>query len=123
MDKKAIPDAVVEFMQESEFLHSQMSISMPDYQAAVTRLLDLANNDFGGSSAAAQVLLSCYDGGSWHLNVMDLGSLDLLHIQDAFLVMRGWLFLRERPDEVVEGGDSIFRNLAERWDFLRVENR
>jgi hypothetical protein len=118
-----IPDSVVESMQEAEFLRSQMTVALPDYSAAVKRLSQVASGDTGAASAAAQVLLSCYNDRNWQLNVMDLGSLDYSLMQDAFIVMRGWLFLHEYPHSVIEGGQEIFSALEDQWQHLHVEKR
>ena len=122
MDNK-IPDSVIEHMQEEDFLRSQMTVAMPDYSAAVKRLFVVASGDTGAASAAAQVLLSCYNDRNWQLNVMDLGSLDYRLMQDAFIVMRGWLFLHEYPHNVIEGGQEIFSALEKKWQHLHVEKR
>lgn len=122
MDNK-IPHSIAASMQESEFLRSQMTVAMSDYSAAVKRLSMVASGDTGAASAAAQVLLSCYNDRNWQLNVMDLGSLDYRLMQDAFIVMRGWLFLHEYPHNVIDNGQAIFTRLEERWQSLHVENR
>ncbi len=118
-----VPDSIVEVMREEEFLRSQMTVAMPDYSAAVKRLSDVASGDTGAASAAAQVLLSCYNDRNWQLNVMDLGSLDYGLMKDAFIVMRGWLFLHEYPHNVIDNGQAIFTRLEERWQSLHVEKR
>ena len=123
MAKKDIPDVVIEAMHEEDFLRSQMTVTMHDYQNAVKRLVELASNDTGGSSAAAQALLSCYNSRNWQLDVMELGSLDYRYIQDAFIVMRGWLFLHEYPHNVIDNGEAIFADLEEQWQSLHVEKR
>ena len=108
---------------EGEFLRSQMAVSLPDYKNSIERLATLASGDTGGSSAAAQVLLSCYNNRNWQLDVMELGSLDYKYLQDAFIVMRGWLFIREYPHNVIENGRQIFLALEKQWQPLHVEKR
>ncbi len=120
---KSIPDEVIEHMREEEFLRSQMTVAMPDYKNSVERLVRLASGDTGGSSAAAQVLLSCYNNRNWQLDVMELGSLDYKYILDAFIVIRGWLFLSEYPHNVIENGQQIFTALEKQWQPLHVEKR
>jgi hypothetical protein len=123
MTDKNIPEWVIEQRREQEFLRSQLIVTMPDYQNSVERLVRIANSDSGGASAAAQVLLACYNGRNWQLDVMAIGSLDYKHTQDVFIVMRGWLLLHEYPHNVIENGDAIFSNLEERWQSLHVNKR
>lgn len=121
--EKNISDIALEKINEGEFLRSQMTVSLPDYKNSIERLATLASGDTGGSSAAAQVLLSCYNNRNWQLDVMELGSLDYKYLQDAFIVMRGWLFLRTYPHSVIENGEQIFSALEKQWQPLHVEKR
>lgn len=121
--KRDISEIAQEKIKEGEFLRSQMTVSMPDYKNSIERLISLASSDTGGSSAAAQVLLSCYNNRNWQLDVMELGSLDYKYLQDAFIVIRGWLFLREYPYKVIENGEQIFSALEKQWQSLHVEKR
>lgn len=123
MSNRELPEWVIEQMKEQEFLNSQLTVAMPDYRASVERLAQVASSDTGAASAAAQVLLSCYNDRNWQLNVMDLGSLDYRLMQDAFIVMRGWLFLHKYPHNVIDDGHTIFNRLEERWQSLHVEKR
>jgi hypothetical protein len=121
--KKDISEIALEKINEGEFLRSQMAVSTLDYKNSIERLASLASSYTGGSSAAAQVLLSCYNKRNWQLDVMELGLLDYKHLQDAFIVMRGWLFLREYPHNVIENGEQIFSALENQWQSLHVEKR
>ena len=120
---KELPEWIKAKKQEQEFLRSQMAVAMPDYSSSVKRLVEVASSDTGAASAAAQVLLACYNDRNWQLNVMDLGSLDYSLMQDAFIVMRGWLFLHEYPHNVIEDGQEIFTSLEDQWQHLHVEKR
>tara|TARA_R110001583_G_scaffold42169_1_gene134100 strand:+ start:2189 stop:2593 length:405 start_codon:yes stop_codon:yes gene_type:complete len=120
---KELPNWAVEKILEQEFLRSQLTLTLPDYSAAVKRLSAVASGDTGAASACAQVLLSCYNDRNWQLNVMDLGSLDYRLTHDALLVMRGWLLLHEYPHNVIEDGEEIFAALEDQWQHLHVENR
>ena len=118
-----IPDSAINSIREAEFLRSQLSVAMPDYSAAVKRLSFVASSDTGAAAAAAQVLLSCYNDRNWQLNVMDLGSLDYRLMQDAFIVMRGWLILREYPHNVIDDGKEVFDCLERKWHHLNASKR
>ena len=94
-----------------------------DYAAAIVKLVSLAQGDTGGSRVAAQVLLSAYNGADFQLDIVDLCNLDRVYYQAALAVIRGRVELREEPQNFVENGDEVFRDLWHRWQRLHVSNR
>jgi len=94
-----------------------------DYAAAIIKLVPLAQGDTGGSRVAAQVLLSAYNGNDFQLDIVDLCGLDSGHYQAALAVIRGRVELREEPQNFVENGDEVFRDLWQQWQRLHVTNR
>ena len=94
-----------------------------DYAAAIIKLVPLAQGDTGGSRVAAQVLLSAYNGNDFQLDIVDLCRLDSGHYQAALAVIRGRVELREEPQNFVENGDEVFRDLWQQWQRLHVTNR
>lgn len=94
-----------------------------DYAAAIVKLVSLAQGDTGGSRVAAQVLLSAYNGADFQLDIVDLCNLDRVYYQAALAVIRGRVELREEPQNFVENGDEVFRDLWHRWERLHVSNR
>ena len=98
-------------------------ITKQDYADAIGKLLPLAQGDTGGSRVAAQILLSAYNGRDFQLDIVDLCSLDGGHYQAALAAFRGRVELREEPQNFVENGDEVFRNLWRRWERLHVSNR
>lgn len=96
-----------------------MTISIKDYQAAIENLMTLAIRDTGGSTAAAQVLLSSYNGYDFQLSIPDLGLLDGGYFNSAIDCIKGRVQLMKEPHEVIDNGNERFRQLWEQWDFLK----
>lgn len=94
-----------------------------DYALAIVKLVSLAQGDTGGSRVAAQVLLSAYNGADFQLDIVDLCNLDRAYYQASLAVIRGRVELREEPQNFVENGDEVFRDLWHRWERLHVSNR
>lgn len=94
-----------------------------EYAAAIVKLVSLAQGDTGGSRVAAQVLLSAYNGADFQLDIVDLCNLDHRYYQVALAVIRGRVELRVEPQNFVENGDEVFRDLWQQWQRLHVTNR
>lgn len=94
-----------------------------EYTDAIRKLVPLAQGDTGGSRVAAQVLLSAYNGADFQLDIVDLCNLDRVYYQAALAVIRGRVELRGEPQNFVENGDEVFRDLWHRWERLHVSNR
>lgn len=89
----------------------------------VQPLVDVALGDTGGAEAAAQVLLSCYDGGTYHLCVRDLCVLDERLYQAAMLIIRLRVEHGIEPHELFVN-DNPFPTLVKRWaDHLDIVSR
>lgn len=98
-------------------------IALKDYATAVSKLIGLARTDVGGSRAAAQVLLSLYNGDDFHVDLTDLCLLDEHYYQAAMIAIRGRIEFRNEPHEMIGGGGRIFEQLWEDWKHLHVKNR
>lgn len=120
---KDIPESVLNSLQENEFLRSQLAVTLADYRAAVERLVSFAYGDTGAASAAAQVLLSLYNGRNYQLDISELGNLDYKNTNAALIAIRGWLFTHEYPHKVIENGQEIFDELEQEWKNMHVINR
>jgi hypothetical protein len=95
-----------------------------EYKASVEELLRIAKMRTGGSRVAAQVLLSAYNGYSFHVDVTDLGLLDQETFGHALRVIWGrnqnpWM----EPQRVIDNGDVVFGKLWDNWIKLHVQNR
>ncbi|WP_338455088.1 hypothetical protein [uncultured Alteromonas sp.] len=110
-------------MQETEFLRQKLTVTKHDYSEAVSSLLTIAFGDTSGSRAAAQVLLSTYNGNSYHMDLTDLCVLDLKYVEQALIVMRGRVMLSIEPQQMIDDGQAKFSCLEDHWKHLYVKNR
>lgn len=93
------------------------------YRDAVETLLPVAMTDTSGGRAAAQVLLSAYNGNELHLDVTDLGNLDMRLFTAAIDVIQLRTLVNREPHDLIENGDERFLQVRERWQCLHVANR
>ena len=122
-DENGKRERVRELLEEKAFLHSQLTVTESDYRDSVLALVRLAQDDTSGSRAAAQVLLSLYNGNEWHMDLTDLGVLDLRNLQHALIVIRGRIVLGKGVEAAPENGDQVFRELCERWTAYSNDRR
>ena len=108
---------------EEEFLRSQLSVTEADYRDSVSALVNLARGDTSGSRAAAQVLLSLYNGNASHADLTDLCVLDLQNLQHALIAIRGRVVLGKEPQSLLESGSRVFEELCELWKPLNTWER
>ncbi len=110
-------------MEETEFLRQKLTVTERDYSEAVSSLIDLAMDDTSASRAAAQILLSTYNGNSYHMDLTDLCVLDLKYVEQALIVLRGRVMLSKEPQEMIDYGQTKFSELERQWEHLYVKNR
>lgn len=100
-----------------------MRITVEEYTAAIEKLIPIAQQNTSGSRAAAQVLLSAYNGSEWQLDVTDLCVLDPFLYECALAVIRGRVELMIEPHTLVENGDKVFNQIWDRWRRYHIKNR
>ncbi len=93
------------------------------YHDAVEALLPVAMTDTSGGRAAAQVLLSAYNGNEFHLDVTDLGNLDPALLDAAIDVIKLRTLANREPHELIPYGNLRFLEVWERWEGLHVRTR
>lgn len=99
-------------------------VTQQQYGEAVATLMKLAMAGGGSStSAAAQLLLSAFNGNEWHVDITTLCSFDPKHYQAALNVIRGRSELYIEPHNVIQDGDRIFKVLWDKYYLLHVGNR
>lgn len=111
-------DRIAELLREQEFRRQRLTVTLEDYKNAVESLLPIALQDTSGSRAAAQVLLSTYNGHNYHMDLTDFGVLDIEHIESALIVIRGRTFLSVEPHSIIENGSERFAKLENQWPQL-----
>lgn len=98
-------------------------VSVEAYTAAVKELVGLAQTFTSGGRAAAQVLLSCYNGYDFQCDLTDLNNLDRANFELAIVVIRGRRDTGKEPHQVIDKGSEIFLQLREDWISLHVAER
>lgn len=98
-------------------------VTVEAYGEAVLRLLKIAKTGTSGARAAAQVLLSAYNGEEWQLDIVDLSLLDRDYYTAALLVIRGRTELSVEPHTLIEDGSRHFGELWDRWERLHVKKQ
>lgn len=104
---------ITERLHDEAFLRSRLAVSLADYVDAVESLVPVALGDTGGSRAAAQLLLSIYNGYNYHMDLADLCVLDLPLLEKAFIPLRGRAILAMEPHSIIENGTMRFIELEE----------
>lgn len=111
----------VEMMQQIELNREEAA---KHYPGAVQRLLDIClTHDGSGAKAAAQVLLSSYNGRNFQVKITDLCNLDPQNFQDCMHVIIGRIRTFEEPHNVIEDGSALFDELANSWGQLKANVR
>mgnify|MGYP000498303627 CR=1 FL=1 len=95
--------------------------SYTDYSRSVNRLMNIAINDKGAEGhAAAQFMLSAYNGKEWHFGVTDL---DNLNYEDVVHVIRGRQLYSTDPHCVVDNGQTKIYEIQDVWPNLKSSIR
>ncbi len=89
----------------------------PEFVASLRRLVELAAHPAhtGGGRVAAKVVLSCYNGTAYPLDVSELGTLDSRHFDDAINVIRLRVQHGAEPHEFFHAGGELFNQIADAW--------
>lgn len=98
-------------------------IEWKEYEEAVRLLTSLAQTDTSGGRAAAQVVLSAYNGDEWQLDVTELSLLDGKYYQAALSVIRGRKELMIEPHNLIPNGRQIFHRIWNQWRRYHISNR
>ena len=100
-----------------------LRVTPEEYGAAVNTLAKIALTETSGGRAAAQVLLSAWNGYVWQLDIPDLCYLDYGLLEQALIVIRGRVMLMKEPQEVIPEGNAVMKRIAVQWRHLNVERR
>lgn len=86
-------------------------------EAAVRRLLPIAKGSSGQCRQVAAVLLGCYNGRRFPLDLTNLRGLDYPILEDVLAVLRMDANAWQEVHCYFENGGRIFEKLAEDWGF------
>ena len=90
-------------------------------ELALRRLLPIAMGNSGQSRRVAAVLLGCYNGARFPLDLTNLRSLDYPIMEDVIAVLRMDANAYQEVHCYFERGGRIFEKLAEDWGFNKPE--
>ncbi|EFR2063217.1 hypothetical protein H0539_003683 [Salmonella enterica] len=110
-----------ETLAQSENQRQKLRVTPEEYQYAVNTLVDIALTETSGGRAAAQVLLSAWNGYVWQLDIPDLCYLDYDVLEQALVVIRGRVMLVKEPQEVIPEGNAVMKRIAAQWQHLNAE--
>lgn len=86
-------------------------------EAALRRLLPIAQRDTGQSERVARVLLGLYNGRRFPLDLTNLRSLDYEIVDDVLAVLRMDSCALQEVHCYFEHGGLVFEKLADDWGF------
>ena len=86
-------------------------------EAALRRLLPIAQGDTGQSRRVAAVLLGCYNGRRFPLDLTSLRSLDYPILDDVLAVLRMDANALQEVHCYFDHGGLVFEKLADDWGF------
>jgi len=111
------------YLTKNEALRNQLEVTTESYRDAIVYLASHAQQDTSGGRAAAQVLLSLYNGLNWHMDLTDLCSMDLQLFEQSLIAIRGRVMLNEEPHREIDNGDQVFNDIQQRWHHLHTSRR
>lgn len=97
--------------------------TVTDYANAIVELIKLADWHCGGSRAAAQVVLSLYNGDNWQLDLTDLCVLDDRYFAVCMVAITGRRKFGIEPHQLIKNGQAVFDRLQDEWKRYHVKNR
>lgn len=109
--------AFANMREERERERAERSAILAEGEAALKRLLPIAQRDTGQSGVVARFLLNLYNGNRFPFDNTDLRRLDTNLVLDCLAVLR----MDSRPQQEVHlyfpGGSKIWEQLAKGWGF------
>jgi hypothetical protein len=95
------------------------------YKEAIEALLDVCRRhpDTSGARAAAQVLLSCYNGYEFNLDPTEIIYLSSPYQEAAYTVLIQRVLCQIEPQKMVANGEVRFETLVEYYEHLHVRKR
>ncbi len=108
---------LADFRRDMMVVHGNIKRDREAGEAALRRLLPIAMRDTGQSRRVAAVLLTCYNGLRFPLDLTNLRSLDYPILDDVLAVLRMDANAWQEVHCYFENGGRIFEQMAEDWGF------
>lgn len=113
----AVDRMLADFRRDSMVIHGNIKRDREAGEAALRRLLPIALRDSGQSRRVAAVLLGCYNGRRFPLDLTSLRSLDYAILDDVLAVLRMDANALQEVHCYFDKGGQIFEKLADDWGF------
>lgn len=105
------------YMRRVRAIHAQIKEDRVAGEAALRRLLPIAQGNTGQCERVARLLLGCYNGHRFPLDLTNLRSLDYEIMVDCLAVLRMDANPRQEVHQYFDNGGEVFEQLAKDWDF------
>lgn len=107
---------MVAYMQRVRSLHTRIKDDRIAGEAALRRLLPIAQRDTGQSARVARFLLGCYNGHRFPFDLTNLRSLDYEIMEDCLAVLRMDSTPYQEVHQYFDHGGLVFEKLADDWN-------
>lgn len=98
--------------------------NLNEYREGVKTLLKVAFEEDGSNAhAAAQVLLSTWNGSDFHLRITDLCLMNETNFAAAMAVIKGRQITFKEPHQLIKDGQDWFTKLRKKYEHLYVGAR
>lgn len=108
---------LADYQRRMREIHAQVKHDREEGEAALRRLLPVAQSYTGQSERVARVLLGCYNGRRFPLDLTNLRSLDYEVMVDCLAVLRMDANALQEVHCYFEDGGKVFEALAKEWGF------
>lgn len=120
LNGKPDPDVsvlIAGYRRDMQALQGKIKQDRDAGEAALRRLLPIAQGNSGQCRSVAAVLLGCYNGSRFPLNLTNLRGLDYPILDDLMTVLRMDANAQQEVHYYFDNGSRIFEQLAEDWGF------
>lgn len=108
---------LADFRRDMQVVHGNIKRDREAGEAALRRLLPIAQRDTGQSSRVAAILLGLYNGRRFPLDLTNLRSLDYPILDDVMAVLRMDANALQEVHCYFDHGGLVFEKLADDWGF------
>ena len=108
---------LADFRRDMQVVHGNIKRDREAGEAALRRLLPIAQGDTGQSSRVAAILLGLYNGHRFPLDLTNLRSLDYPILDDVMAVLRMDANAYQEVHCYFDHGGLVFEKLADDWGF------
>jgi hypothetical protein len=109
------------YQRDMQALQGRIRQDRESGEAALRRLLPIAQGCTGQSERVARILLGLYNGHRFPLDLTNLRGLDYPILEDVLAVLRMDANARQEVHCYFERGGRVFEKLAEDWGFNQVQ--